>query len=107
MTAKATWKNLEKKIAERLGIERVSRAGAGEACEDVHGQVKLRGGVIEISGECKLRARLPALLSNALEQAKRNASEKAIPVVFVKGKGEAYDETIVGMRLKDFERLLK
>ena len=107
MTAKATWKNLEKKIAERLGIERVSRGSLGEACEDVLGQVKLRGGVMEISGECKLRERLPKLLTDSLNQAKRNASENAIPVVFIKAKGVEYDETVVGMRLKDFERLLK
>ena len=108
MTSKATWKNFEKEMAKRLKIKRVSKGKLGEKVEDIRGSLKLKGDKIIISGECKLRAKIPAIINEALKQANENSPTKNhIPVAFIKTKYGSYDDVVVAMKLTDFERLLE
>lgn len=104
MTSKSTWKSLERVIAKRLGL--VRSANTGRACADVRGEIRLRSGAA-ISGECRLRASLPEVIKQALNQADANAVRGEIPCAFIKKKRACYDDTVVCMKLSDFEKLLK
>ena len=103
-THRQTSKNLEKKVAEYLSIERTSTMGLGTAIDDCAGSLVLKES-IDVSVEVKLRAKLPAIINETLDQARRNA-KTSIPMTVIKQKGERIENSIVSFRLSEFKRLI-
>ena len=103
-THRQTSKNLEKRVAEYLNIERTSTKGLGTAIDDCAGSLVLKES-IDVSVEVKLRAKLPAIINEALDQARRNA-KTSIPMTVIKQKGAFIEDAIVSFRLSEFKRLI-
>jgi len=87
----ATWKAVERKVAARLGGQRVGCTG--EATPDV----ETDWADIEI----KHRAALPKWLTGAMEQAVRNCADGKLPLLVLHEKGR--HDMLVVMRLSDFD----
>lgn len=75
---------LEQRTAEVLGTRRVRRAHFGEIAPDVE-PVRLACG-LTLSVECKKRKALPALLRDAIAQARKYLPH-AVPVVVIAATG--------------------
>ena len=87
----ATWKALERRVAEVLGGERVGCTGQATA------DVLTPGG---FAVEVKHREKLPAWLTGALAQAERNAPEGYLPLVVLHEHGR--HDSLVVLRLSLF-----
>jgi hypothetical protein len=92
------WKADERAIAGRLGGERVPVTGRdrGDAPDIKHPLFAV---------ECKTRAALPALLKEAMTQAKAAVRGEQVPVVILHQRGARHDEDYVVLRLADFTDL--
>lgn len=91
----------EERAAVALGTRRIHRR-RGESAPDLM-QVKTSTGAT-LGPEVKSRKRLPALVTGALDQARRYFGTRAIPIAVLYAKG-AHDG-IVCLRLADFTRLV-
>ena len=98
MTARGSWKRLERVHARIFGGERVPVTGRarGEA-PDVFTK--------EFAIEVKMRAKLPALLEDAMDQAVKSVRGDQLPLVVIHKKGQRVDNDYVVMRLKDFQKM--
>lgn len=92
MSKHKAWKDHERRIAKRLGGERVGNRGSNT--EDVaHPWLSI---------ECKARAMLPGWLTGAMRQAEINAPAGRLPVVIAHQHGDRSDNDLVVMRFGDF-----
>lgn len=91
--------DLERLAAKALGSRRVLRA-IGESAGDVE-LARLPSG-LEVSAECKKRRKGIALVTKALEQARRY-HPTAIPLAVIAAFGK---QPIVALSLSDFRRLV-
>lgn len=91
--ADKTWKAVERRIAARLGAERVGCTG--KATADV---------VTDwLSVEVKARKALPGWLLNAMSQAEQASEDGRLPIVVLHQKHKHHDDDLVMLRLSDFE----
>ena len=91
----SSWKRDERKLAERLGGERVPVNGRGETSDIDHPWLAI---------ECKRRKQVPDWLMSAMTQARAgNRDGTKLPVVLIHQAGRHYDNAMVVMRLADFE----
>jgi hypothetical protein len=90
------WKRSERRIAELLGGRRVPVSGRqrGDA-PDVEHQ--------SLSVEVKCRKSLPRWLEDAMKQAEASARDGQLPVAVLHEHGQRYRDSLVLMRLGDFE----
>lgn len=96
VTHRSTWKSLERAVARTLGGKRIIDDGS-------HNRPDVVTELLSI--ECKLRARLPKLLTDAMAQARGAAACDRLPVAVLKEKGAPVADAIVCMRLGDFAEL--
>jgi hypothetical protein len=89
-----TWKHTERQIAKRLGGRRVPVSGRAGQPDIAHPWLSL---------EVKHRRRLPQWLSKALMQAEQSAAPGQLPLVVVHEAGTRYGQSLVLLRLNDFE----
>lgn len=98
MMANSTWKGTERRLAKRLGAERIpvsdKRSGA-----DIMSDY--------ISGESKHRKTLPKWLRGAIKQAIGAATGEQLPVAILHEHGTRGDRDIVAMDMQTFETLFK
>ena len=78
--------DLERATAKALGGKRVHRARC-ESAPDIEA-IELPSGLV-VQCECKARAALPVLVTDALDQARKYAPAGAIPVAVLRAKGAA------------------
>ncbi len=90
----ATWKRAERRIAARLGGHRVPVSGRAGQPDIAHPRLSI---------EVKHRRRLPQWLTQALEQAERAAAPGQLPLAVVHEAGTRYGQSLVLLRLADFE----
>ncbi len=89
------WKNLERKVAESLGGERVSRgADFGESAPDVEHDV--------FSVECKYRKNISKFLHESLKQA-QGYDDSKIPIVVLKERMQRGEYVL--MQFDDFVKV--
>ncbi len=88
-----TWKQHERRVAGRLGGQRVGNRGTNT--EDVEHPT--------LSIECKHRKELPGWLKDAIAQAHTNAPAGKLPIVVLHELGQRSDNDMVVLRLADFE----
>jgi len=88
----ATWKQVERAVAERLNGKR--QGATGRTGPDVIGSWFV--------AEIKHRKRLPVWLRGALAQANGGAGDR-LPLVILHEAGQRHDNDLVMMRLADFE----
>ena len=91
--ANSTWKAVERAVAAKMGGERLSNHALGQQTPDVETSA--------YSVEVKSRT-LPAWLTNAMAQARRNASSGKLPLVVLHEGGRRHDNDLVVVRLADF-----
>jgi hypothetical protein len=89
-----TWKHAERQIAKRLGGRRVPVTGRAGQPDVAHPWLSI---------EVKHRRRLPQWLIKAMEQAERSATPGQLPLAVVHKVGEWYGQSLVLLRLADFE----
>lgn len=106
-TSKQTGKNLEKAIADILGLTRISVTNLGLKSCDLLGELNFKSKTWFVAGECKLRGAFTNLIDDAINQAADNSDDRFTPIAFIKRKYDSYDDTIVAMKLKDFRKLIK
>ena len=87
------WKAFEREIAKRLGGQRAGPLGR-EGPDVLHPLW---------APECKMRKKLPRLLTEAMDQAVTNTPPGKIPLVILHQAHDEYDQALVVMRLRDFE----
>ena len=93
--ADKSWKAFERKIAGVMGGERVPVSGRERGyAPDVRCE--------RWSIECKVREKLPVLLMQAVDQAKKSAKVNQLPVVFLKQKYSKFSDTLVVLKITDF-----
>lgn len=94
-TARETWKNFERRVATILGGVRVPVTGRarGSAPDVAHPAFAI---------ECKYRTRRPALLDEAMRQAKASVRGEQLPIVIVGQKHEDIRRALVVIELGDF-----
>ena len=92
-----TWKNYERRVAERTGGERVPVADKRSALDVLHPYLGI---------ECKYRQKISKFLKDALSQAEAGSKEDSlIPTVVL---GERYSSKMYAfMDLEDLVRLLE
>jgi len=90
----ATWKHAERRIAAILHGHRFPVSGRGDQPDIDHPWLAV---------EVKHRRRLPLWLTGALEQAERVAKPDQLPVAVLHQHGRPYRDSLVVVRLKDFE----
>jgi len=90
------WKNVERRVAKRIGGERVPVTGRarGSAPDVAHGYFAV---------EVKYRKALPQWLWKAVEQAVRAAREDQLPLVILHERGRHMGDDLVVMRMDEFE----
>jgi alpha-beta hydrolase superfamily lysophospholipase len=88
----ASWKAFERWVAKVTGGKRTGNSGRDTA--DVQHEW--------LAPECKYRAKLPRWLTDAMEQAERNARNDKMPCVWLKAKGDRYRDSLVVMRASEF-----
>lgn len=93
----ATWKQHERRIAKRLGGERVAVADRRSDADVLHPI---------LSVECKHRKKLPQWLHDAVAQAAA-AHEDKIPVAVLHQLGQNSDRDLVVIPLVFFERIIQ
>ncbi len=87
----ATWKNVERQIAKRLGGERVPVTG------------RQRGSAPDIEHDwLSHRKTLPAWLADAMSQAVASQRGEQLPMVVLHEKQMNYDDSYCVIRLRDF-----
>lgn len=93
------WKEVERKIAAKLGGRRVPITGRarGDAPDIEHPQLSI---------EVKSRKQLPNWLMDAMDQAEKAARDGKLPVVVLHQSGDRYDDAIVLIRFKHLKRLM-
>jgi hypothetical protein len=91
----STWKNVERKIADILGGERVPVSGRqrGSAPDIEHEWLSL---------EVKHRKTLPAWLHDAMDQAVKSDKGNQLPMVVLHEKQMEYGNSYAVIRLNDF-----
>ena len=92
MSPDAPWKAFERWVARVTGGRRTGNVGLDVA--DVQHPW--------LAPEVKYRAKLPAWLTDAMEQAERNARGEKLPCVWLKGKGWRNWDSLVIMRASEF-----
>lgn len=94
-----SWKLCERRIAEELGGRRVPVSGRarGDAPDVEHPTLSI---------EVKSRRRLPAWIENAVSQAEVAAEPPQLPVAVLHQDGRRYQDALVVLRLKDFDKRL-
>jgi len=95
MKHKSTWKDHERRIAKRLGGERVPVSDNRSSTDVLHAIFSI---------ECKLRKALPTWLHGAMRQA-MDAHSNKMPIAILHETGKNSDDDYVVVRLKDFEQL--
>lgn len=93
---KSTWKQHERRIAKRLGGERIPVADKRSKTDVLHPW---------LSVECKHRKSLPKLLHKAIQQA-TDAHPNKMPIGVLHELGQRSDNDYVVVRLLDFEKLI-
>jgi len=90
------WKRTERKIATRLGGQRVPITGRarGDAPDIAHDWLAI---------EVKHRKRLPDWLHEALAQAYASARTDQLPIVVLHEHGERHENDLVVLRLGEFQ----
>ena len=88
-----TWKRAEKRVAEILGGQRVGNTG--KATEDVRTRW--------LRVEVKTRKGFPLWIKRALAQVLRTTGPSQLGIVVLHEKGQRYDDSLVVLRLKDFQ----
>ena len=96
-----TWKNTERKIASLMQGKR--NTVALQAGDDKKADVEHSVFGVEV----KHRKKLPALLFNAMEQAKATADKNKIPVVVLHELNQRHENDFVVLRMSDFLVLCK
>lgn len=91
MSVYRTFKGVERKLAQRLGGERVGHLGGA----DVQ--------TVWLSVEVKTRKELPQWLRDAVAQAKRNSGVSQLPVAILHQVGQRHAGDLVVIALADFE----
>jgi len=84
------FKHLERRVARALGGRRHGHLGGADVTGDW------------FSAECKYRKSVPAWLTNAVDQARRNAGSTQLPVVIVATHGQRLQDALVVVRFSDF-----
>lgn len=93
----STWKSVERKIAKIFGVERTGPLGDGVPdCISDPFAVEIKHGAA---------APVPKWLSEAMDQAERNAPGRLSPVVVLHPKGWRIEDSLVVMRLSEFRDL--
>lgn len=95
MKNKNTWKDHERRIAKRLGGQRIPVADKRSSTDVLHPLFSI---------ECKLRKSLPKLLQSAMKQAE-DAHQDKMPIAVLHETGQLSDDDFVVVRLSDFEKL--
>lgn len=96
----AAWKAFERYVARCLGGRRTGATTTG-ACDVTHPLLAI---------ECKHTSSPPLFVLRAIEQAERHAQTACdggmqIPVAIIHAKGTRREDSIVCMRMRDFEEL--
>ena len=93
------WKTAERRIAEEFGGVRVPISGRalGDAPDIDHPTLSI---------EVKSRKRLPKWLEGAVAQAEAAAKQPQLPVAVLHQDGRRYQDALVVLRLKDFDKRL-
>jgi hypothetical protein len=91
-----SWKATERRVAEILGGERVP----------VNGRIR-SSAPDTLSIEVKSRKRVPAWLTEAMEQAKASSRDGRLPVAVLHQKGKPYADALCVMRLEDLASYTK
>jgi len=94
---KSTWKDHERRIAQRLGGERIAVSDRRSSTDVLHPL---------LSVECKHRKSLPRLLHDAMGQARAAHPEK-IGTIILHELNKNSDDDYVCVRLVDFEKLIE
>ena len=90
-----TWKAVERRIAEKLGGQRMSNHALGLKTPDVESPW--------LSVEVKHRKALPKWIKQAMVQAvTNNDDESKLPLVVLHEKYQCHDDDLVMLRLGDF-----
>lgn len=89
MTYRA-WKHLERRVARALGMTRTGQHGGADVSSPW------------AAIECKYRASVPAWLTDAVDQARRNAGVSQLPVVVLATHGQRLQDALVVVRFSDF-----
>lgn len=97
MKLTSSWKAHERRIANRLGGERVPVFDNRSSTDVLHDVLSI---------ECKQRKQLPAWLHGAMHQA-IEAHPRKIPVAVLHELNKKSDDDYVVMRLADFEKLIE
>ena len=104
---KDTWKNFEKDVTEKFHVGRTSilqrglRSWDGGGCFNFVKRIR-------VAIECKVRAQLPKVINEALDQLdKAGIPDDAIPVAMIKQKGRHLANGIVVIRVKHFLKMLE
>lgn len=88
------WKHTERAIAAKIGGVRISNHALGLRTPDCESDW--------LSVEVKHRKALPSWITEAMGQAKRNATPGKLPVAVLHQAGQRYDDALVVVRLCDF-----
>lgn len=91
-----TWKAVERRIAARLGGERVPVTDKRSNADVVSDTLAV---------EVKHRKTLPKWLHKAMKQATDAATDEQLPIAVLHQLGQNSDNDFVVMRLADFEKL--
>ena len=97
MSRSTTWKEHERRTARRLSG--VRNGNTGRPTADV------TAGAFAV--ECKSRKELPAWLTDAMNQAKRNAQADQVGIVVLHQVGARSDNDIICIRLADWLAVTK
>ena len=92
------WKTSERRIAEELGGVRVPVRVVLVAMLQIYHPT--------LSIEVKSRKRLPKWLERAVAQAEEAAKQPQLPVAVLHQDGRRYQDALVVIRLKDFDKRL-
>lgn len=90
MSKYATFKQAEREVCKRLGIERTGYLGGADGSGDW------------LAVEVKHRKTLPTWLHDAMAQAERHAQDGQLPIVALHELRQPYAEAFVVMRLDAF-----
>jgi hypothetical protein len=105
-TARSTWKLLEKRLANTLGVGRNSSKEMGLAAPDIIALVQFKKSAL-LDIEVKLCGQPPGYMEKVLKQATDNCKGGShIPIGIMKPKHVADDNAIVFMHWSEFKKFL-